>query len=91
MTAPPAGIELLWQAVPGADYYFLEISNDPCFIHKVGARVYENRYFLCNRSYRSLADDVYFYRAVPMVGSERAGRIQGGRFRRSGQSHAGLE
>ncbi|MCD6326778.1 glycosyltransferase family 2 protein [bacterium] len=89
--APSEGIELTWQAVPGADYYFLEVSNDPCFIHKVGAKVFENRYFLCNRSYQSLADDVYFYRAVPMVESESAGRIQGGRFRRCSQPGTGRE
>lgn len=77
----PDGIEFRWQSVPGAEYYSLEITQDPCFLHKVGARVVGNGYFLASQAYRMLAPDVYFWRAVPMVGRRRAGRIQVGRFR----------
>jgi len=77
----PDGIELAWQSVPRAEYYILEITPDPCFLHKVGARVADTRYFLAHRAYRMLAPDVYFWRAIPMVGKERIGKVQIGRFR----------
>jgi hypothetical protein len=77
----PGGIELDWKSVPGAEYYFLEVTQDPCFLHKVGARVVGNSYFLSHQAYRMLAPDVYFWRAVPMVGRQPVGKIQVGRFR----------
>jgi len=77
----PDGIELRWKSVPGAEYYFLEVTQDPCFLHKVGARVVGNSYFLSHQAYRMLAPDVYFWRAVPMVGRQPVGKIQVGRFR----------
>ena len=78
---PPEGIELAWQSVPKAEYYILEITQDPCFLHKVGARVADTGYFLAHRAYRMLAPDVYSWRAIPIVGKERTGKVQTGRFR----------
>ena len=77
----PDGIELHWKSVPGAEYYFLEITQDPCFLHKVGARVIGNSIFLAHKAYRMLAPDTYFWRAAPMAGSHRVGSIQAGRFK----------
>ena len=77
----PDGIELAWRSVPNAEYYFLEITPDPCFLHKVGAKVAGSRYFLAHRAYRMLTPDVYFWRAVPMVAKEPVGKAQVGRFR----------
>ena len=77
----PDGIALNWKSVPGAEYYFLEITQDPCFLHKVGARVVGNSYFLAHKAYRMLAPDTYFWRAAPMAGLRRMGDIQVGRFK----------
>lgn len=78
--ADPGGIELKWEEIPQANYYFLEITSDPCFIHRVGAVVTESRFWLSHRSYRLLAPDTYFWRAVPMHGRSVVGRIHVGRF-----------
>jgi len=77
----PDGIELHWKSVPGAEYYFLEITQDPCFLHKVGASVIGNSYFLAHKAYRMLTPDIYFWRAVPMAGLRHRGSIQVGRFK----------
>jgi len=77
----PDGIALNWKSVPGAEYYFLEVTQDPCFLHKVGARVIGNSYFLAHKAYRMLAPDTYFWRVAPMAGSHRVGNIQVGRFK----------
>jgi len=75
------GIQLDWKSVPGAEYYFIEVSQDPCFLHKVGARVTRNSYFLAHRAYQMLTPDTYFWRAVPMDGLQRVGSIHVGRFK----------
>ncbi|MBN1593929.1 MAG: glycosyltransferase family 2 protein [Candidatus Coatesbacteria bacterium] len=80
----PDGIELKWESIPGAEYYYLEVTQDPCFLHRVGARVTGISYLLRHKAYQMLNSDVYFWRAVPMRGTCRAGRIQSGRFRITG-------
>ncbi|MBN2208068.1 MAG: glycosyltransferase family 2 protein [Candidatus Coatesbacteria bacterium] len=82
LVAGDEGVELRWPAEPDAEFYFLEVSLDPCFITKVGAKTIATRYLLCHNAYRKLPLDVYFWRAVPMKGAEAVGRIEMGRFRR---------